>query len=129
GDDLGGRRLAAFGVTAVVFGGQLNRMAEQFAAAVSDGDFNAALRVRAQGGHVAGDGQRRGDQDRVAGGDFDATQRVGAFHRCGFFSRCFFSRRFFFGRCFFFSRRFHGRFFGRRFGAAAGNQGQRSQKQ
>ena len=56
-------------------------MAEQLAAMVVDGDFDRAAAVLTEGRRSAGHGQGPGQVDRVAGGDVDTADGIGAFER------------------------------------------------
>ena len=94
-------------------------MAEHVAA-LRERDLDAVLRVKTQGFVRAGNDQRRGNHDRIAGSDFDATELVGTFHGRGFLSRGLFGRGGFLSRSLFRGSCFLGRrfFFGRRLGGS-----------
>ena len=77
GRELGRRRLAALGVALVVFGVELDRMAEQRAAEIGDGNLGAALLVEAERRVGTGQHPIAADHDRRALGHADHADRVG----------------------------------------------------
>ena len=77
GGELGRRGLPAFGIAAVVLGVELQRVAEQLAADVLEGDFDAALLVQTERGVGTGQHPIGADLDRRALGDADHAEIVG----------------------------------------------------
>ncbi len=76
GGQLGRCRLAALGVAAGVLAAQLNGIAQQFAAFILNGNFDAAFGIRAERCIRSGDHHPVGDVDRLAFFNGDDPQRI-----------------------------------------------------